>query len=163
MLLDVAYDRKRREVVIFGEEWRYHMLNPDTAKVAKEHMAERGPDGRVLRDAEGDPVFRRNLPANEVRCDIAEKKSIADYKAYGIEAVGASKRVPVADGIVWLKGRAHIVIDRERAPLAYQEFVRYRAVLDKEGRFKGYSETDNHSIDAARYAVFDLIADPDIP
>ena len=163
VLLDVAYDRKRREVVIFGEEWRYHMLNPDTAKVAKEHMAERGPDGRVLRDAEGDPVFRRNLPANEVRCDIAEKKSIADYKAYGIEAVGASKRVPVADGIVWLKGRAHIVIDRERAPLAYQEFVRYRAVLDKEGRFKGYSETDNHSIDAARYAVFDLIADPDIP
>lgn len=163
VLLDVGYDRKRREIVIFGEEWRYHMLNPDTAKVVKEHLAERGPDGRVLRDAEGDPVFRRSLPANEVRCDIAEKKSIADYRAYGIEAVGASKRVPVADGIVWFKGRTRIVIDRRRAPLAYQEFTRYRAVLDDEGRFKGYPDKDNHSIDAARYAAFDLIADPDIP
>lgn len=163
VLLDVAYDRKRRELVIYGEEWRHHMLNADTAAVVKEHLAERGSDGRPIRDEDGEPVFRRDLPANEVRCDIAERKSIADYRAYGINAVGASKRVPVADGIVWLKGRARIAIDRRRAPLAYQEFVRYRALLDKEGRFAGYPDKDNHAIDAVRYAVFDLIADPDTP
>ena len=112
VLLDVAYDRKRRELVIYGEEWRHHMLNADTAAVVKEHLAERGSDGRPIRDEDGEPVFRRDLPANEVRCDIAERKSIADYRAYGINAVGASKRVPVADGIVWLKGRAH----RDRPP-----------------------------------------------
>ena len=163
MLLDVAYDRKRRELVIYGEEWRHHMLNADTAAVVKEHLAERGSDGRAIRDEDGEPVFRRDLPANEVRCDIAERKSIADYRAYGINAVGASKRVPVADGIVWLKGRARIAIDRRRAPLAYQEFVRYRAEIDEEGRFRGYPDKDNHAIDAVRYAVFDLIADPDTP
>ena len=130
------------------------MLNADTAAVVKEHLAERGSDGRAIRDEDGEPVFRRDLPANEVRCDIAERKSIADYRAYGINAVGASKRVPVADGIVWLKERARIVIDRRRAPLAE---------IDEEGRFRGYPDKDNHAIDAVRYAVFDLIADPDTP
>ena len=145
--------------------------NVEERTVTDEEIAEfrwirRGLDwgyGRPIRDEDGEPVFRRDLPANEVRCDIAERKSIADYRAYGINAVGASKRVPVADGIVWLKGRARIAIDRRRAPLAYQEFVRYRALLDKEGRFAGYPDKDNHAIDAVRYAVFDLIADPDTP
>ena len=55
------------------------------------------------------------------------------------------------------------MIDRKRCPLAYQEFTRYRALEDDEGRFLGYPDKDNHAIDAVRYAAFDLIADPDIP
>ena len=77
--------------------------------------------------------------------------------------MGASKRVPVDDGIRWLQKRKSIVIDRERCPLAFQEFSRYRALEDDEGKFKGYPDKDNHTIDAIRYAVFDLIADPDMP
>ena len=78
--------------------------------------------------------------------------------------MGASKRVPVDDGIRWLQKRKAIVIDRERCPLAFQEFSRYRADEDpNDGHFKGYPDKDNHTIDAVRYAVFDLISDPDIP
>ena len=73
--------------------------------------------------------------------------------------MGASKRVPVDDGIRWLQKRAHIYIDRRRCPLAWAEFTRYRALEDEEGRFKGFPDKDNHTIDAVRYAVFDLIAD----
>lgn len=62
VLLDVAYDRKRRELVIYGEEWRHHMLNADTAAVVKEHLAERGSDGRAIRD---EATGRMMLPQEE--------------------------------------------------------------------------------------------------
>ena len=108
-------------------------------------------------------MFRRDLPANEVRCDIAERKSIADYRAYGINAVGASSASPVADGIVWLKGaRAH----RDRPPPRALRLPGVRP-LPRPPRQRGavsagYPDKDNHAIDV-RYAVFDLIADPDTP
>lgn len=158
---DVAYDRKGKALYIFGEEIAYHKRNEVTAAIAKEHLAERDPDGRVSRTDDGEPIVRR-IPSNEVRCDIAERKSIADFRALGIDAKGASKAVPVIDGIRWLQNRRRIVIDRRRAPFAYQEFSRYCADTDDEGRFKGYPDKDNHSIDGVRYAVFDLISDPDI-
>lgn len=160
VFLRCAYDRKQKTLYVFGELWAYHERNEVTAAKVLERLAERDGEGRPLRTDDGAPVVRR-VPANQVRCDVAEKKSIADFRAFGVDAVGASKRVPVADGIRWLQNRRRIVIDRRRCPLAYQEFVRYRAETDAEGRFKGYPDKDNHAIDAARYAVFDVIADPE--
>lgn len=157
---DVAYDRKSKTLYVFGEEVAYHRRNEETAAIAKEHLAERDA-GRILRTEDGEPVVRR-VTANELRCDLAERKSIADFRAYGLDAVGASKRIRVEDGIGWLKNRRRIVIDRRRAPFAYQEFSRYCAETDAGGRFKGYPDRDNHSIDGVRYAVYDLIADPDM-
>lgn len=155
----VAYDRKRKTLYVFDEIWAYHERNEETANRVLEHLADRDADGKPIKREDGTPVVRK-IPDNQVRCDIAEKKSIADYREYGVDAVGASKKVPVIDGIRWLKDRRRIVIDRKRCPYAYQELTRYRAEEDSDGRFKGYPDKDNHSIDALRYAVFDIIADP---
>lgn len=161
--LTVGYDRKTSDLYILDELFNTETLDGANIERAKERMAERDESGAVLRTADGSPVFKRHRPENECRCDAAAPKDIATWRAGGIEAVGASKRVPVADGIRWLAKRRRIVIDRKRCPLAYQEFTRYRALEDDEGRFLGYPDKDNHAIDAVRYAAFDLIADPDIP
>ena len=49
------------------------------------------------------------------------------------------------------------------ADLPRTTLQRYRALEADEGRFLGYPDKDKHTIDAVRYAAFDLIADPDIP
>lgn len=163
VFLSVGYDRKTSTLYVFDELFNTHTLDPDNVEAAKALMAERDGDGQPLSDAEGRPVFRRAKPENEVRADAAGAKDRATWRHMGVNVMGASKAVPVADGIRWLAKRHAIVIDRKRCPLAYQEFTRYRALEDDEGRFLGYPDKDNHTIDAVRYAAFDLIADPDIP
>lgn len=161
--LTVGYDRKTATLYIADEFFSTGTLDAENVRAAKERMAERNGSGAALRLPDGSPVFKRNRPENECRADAAAPKDIATWRSLGVECVPASKRVPVADGIRWLAKRRRIVIDRRRCPLAYQEFTRYRALEDDEGRFLGFPDKDNHAIDAVRYAAFDLIADPDIP
>lgn len=161
--LRVGYDRRTATLYVFDEIFNTGTLDEDNARAVKERLAERDGEGLPRRRDDGSPLFLRGRPENECRADAAAPKDIATWRALGVECVAASKRVPVADGVRWLAKRAAIVIDRRRCPLAYQEFVRYRADEDGEGRFRGYPDKDNHAIDAVRYAVFDLIADPDIP
>lgn len=159
--LRVAYDRKTKELYIYDEIYNAHTLDEDNVREVKMRLAERDGQGNPLFTDDGQPVFRRSKPANEVRADAAGPKDIATWRHLGVEVVSASKRVPVDDGIRWLQKRSRIVIDRKRCPLAYQEFTRYRAVEDDGGRFRGYPDKDDHAIDAVRYAVHDLIADPE--
>lgn len=160
--LRVAYDRKTRTIYVFDELYNTHTLDAPNVAAVMARLAERDDRGKVMLDADGKPVFRRARPRNEIRADISGSKDIATWRHLGIEVIGASKRIPVEDGIRWLQKRTRIVIDRKRCPLAYQEFTRYRAVEDDEGRFRGYPDKDNHAIDAVRYAAYDLIADPNI-
>ena len=161
--LRVGYDRKTRTLYIMDELFNTKTLDDDNIADVKLHLIERDETGKPIYTNEGKPVYNRNKPQNEIRADAAGSKDIATWRHGGVAIMGASKRVPVADGIKWLTKRKAIVIDRERCPLAYQEFSRYRALEDDEGKFKGYPDKDNHTIDAVRYAVFDLIADPDMP
>lgn len=161
--LRVGYDRKTRTLYILDEIFNTKTLDDANIEEVKRHLIERDETGKPLYTNEGKPVYNRNKPQNEIRADAAAPKDIATWRHGGMAIMGASKRVPVADGIKWLTKRKAIVIDRERCPLAYQEFSRYRALEDDEGKFKGYPDKDNHTIDAVRYAVFDLIADPDMP
>lgn len=161
--LRVGYDRKTRTLYILDEIFNTKTLDDANIEEVKRHLIERDETGKPLYTNEGKPVYNRNKPQNEIRADAASPKDIATWRHGGMAIMGASKRVPVADGIKWLTKRKAIVIDRERCPLAYQEFSRYRALEDDEGKFKGYPDKDNHTIDAVRYAVFDLIADPDMP
>lgn len=161
--LRVGYDRKTRTLYILDEIFNTKTLDDANIEEVKRHLIERDETGKPLYTNDGKPVYNRNKPQNEIRADAASPKDIATWRHGGIAIMGASKRVPVADGIKWLTKRKAIVIDRERCPLAYQEFSRYRALEDDEGNFKGYPDKDNHTIDAVRYAVFDLIADPDMP
>ena len=49
-----------------------------------------------------------------------------------------------------------IIIDPVRCPNAAREFSSYELEKDKNGNFKGsYPDKDNHTIDAARYALED--------
>lgn len=161
--LRVGYDRKIRTLYILDEIFNTKTLDDANIEEVKRHLIERDETGKPLYTNDGKPVYNRNKPQNEIRADAASPKDIATWRHDGMAIMGASKRVPVADGIKWLTKRKAIVIDRERCPLAYQEFSRYRALEDDEGNFKGYPDKDNHTIDAVRYAVFDLIADPDMP
>lgn len=161
--LMVGYDRKTRMLYIIDEVFNTETLDEANINEVKRHLVERDDKGQPIYTNEGKPVYNKHRPQNEIRADAAAPKDIATWRYAGMAIMGASKRVPVDDGIRWLQKRKAIVIDRERCPLAFQEFSRYRALEDDEGKFKGYPDKDNHTIDAVRYAVFDLISDPDIP
>lgn len=59
--------------------------------------------------------------------------------------------------IKWLSEELEeIIIDAERCPNTWREFYGYELDRDASGNFKaGYSDKDNHSIDAVRYALED--------
>lgn len=162
--LMVGYDRKTRTLYIIDEVFNTETLDDINIGEVKRHLVDRDDKGQPIYTNEGKPVYNKRKPQNEIRADAAAPKDIATWRHAGMAIMGASKRVPVDDGIRWLQKRKAIVIDRERCPLAFQEFSRYRAKEDpNDGRFLGYPDKDNHTIDAVRYAVFDLISDPDIP
>lgn len=59
--------------------------------------------------------------------------------------------------VKWLQHRK-IVIDPERTPNAYREFVNYEYAQDRDGNFLSQLvDKDNHSIDATAYALNSLI------
>lgn len=162
VFLRVAYDRKADELFIFDELYNTEVLDAPNIAEVRRRLAERDAQGNIRLDSDGDPVMLRNKPENEIRADAAAPKDIATWANDGMRIIGASKRIPVADGIQWLRKRRRICIDRKRCPLAWAEFTRYRAMEDEEGRFQGFPDKDNHAIDAVRYAAFDLINDPSL-
>ena len=111
------------------------MKNPDTAEVLKDEYN----------------VGRYDI----VTCDSAEEKSVADYRAFGINARAAEKGPgSVRYGMKWLQSLVKIVIDPIRCPETAKEFKKYEYVLDKEGNpTSAYPDVDNHSIDAVRYGL----------
>ncbi len=53
----------------------------------------------------------------------------------------------------WLQNRK-LIIDPERTPTVYREFVNYEFERDREGNvISGYPDKDNHTIDSTRYAL----------
>lgn len=90
-----------------------------------------------------------------IMCDNAEKKSVADYRAYGLAARAVEKgpgTVPYS--MKWLQSLTAIIIDPVRCPETYKEFSEYEYERNKDGEIiSGYPDRDNHSIDAVRYAT----------
>ena len=129
------YDSNRMKLYIFEEFRANKMKNADTAQ--------------TLIDDYG--LSRYDV----VTCDSAEPKSIADYRAYGINARGAEKGAnSVRYGMKWLQSLVEIVIDPIRCPNTAKEFKKYEYELTKEGEPTSvYPDRDNHSIDAVRYGL----------
>lgn len=159
VFLRVAYDRKTASLYVFDELFNTETLDPPNITEVKRRLSERDTEGMIKIKQDGSPLFLKAKPENEIRADAAGAKDIATWRHEGVNVKGASKAVPVADGIRWLQKRGNIYIDRKKCPLTWAEFTHYRADEDDEGRFLGYPDKDNHTIDAVRYAVFDLIAD----
>ena len=90
-----------------------------------------------------------------IMCDSAEKKSVADYRAYGLLARAAEKGPGSVDySMKWLQSLREIVIDKARCPETYREFIEYEYERTRDGEIiSGYPDKDNHSIDAVRYAT----------
>ena len=90
-----------------------------------------------------------------VTCDSADPRLIAELRQRGVRAVGARKGPgSVERGLRWLQELHRIVIDPARCPRAAREFSRYEYARDREGNYLAeYPDRDNHTIDAARYAL----------
>lgn len=99
-------------------------------------------------------IKEKHYNDNIITCDSAEPKSIADFRACGLNAKTAVKGPDsVAYGMKWLQKRK-IVIDKRRTPNAYREFTEYEYERDKDGNvISGYPDANNHLIDATRYAL----------
>lgn len=131
----VYYRPATRSLVIFDEDRRLKLNNRQTADILiKEHGI---------------------TEADWLAPDSAEKKSVADYRSYGLSCLDVVKGPgSVEQSTKWLQGLSEIVIDRRRTPHTHREFTRYEYERTKDGQFiSGYPDKDNHNIDAVRYAV----------
>lgn len=90
-----------------------------------------------------------------VVCDSADPRMMAELRQRGLRVTGARKGPgSVERGLRWLQELARIVIDPRRCPAAAREFSRYEYARDREGNYIAeYPDRDNHTIDAARYAL----------
>lgn len=129
-----SYDSARRVLYIFDEAEAKKKNNRKTADI----------------------IFGKGLTGeDEIICDSAEPKSIADYTDYGLYARGSEKSTgSVSYSIKWLQGLTEIVIDSNRCPKTAEEFLAYEYERTKAGEIiSGYPDKKNHFIDAARYAL----------
>lgn len=153
--LRVSYDRKHDTVYFLDEIFKRGLSNAQLAEEIKAkgyHKDGRG--GYVspvygVMSAEGKQL---------ITADCAEPKSIADMRAAGLKCTGCHKEPGCVEyRVKWLQHR-RIVIDPARTPNAYREFVNYEYMTDKDGNFLSrLPDKDNHTIDAAAYALDRLI------
>lgn len=149
--LRVAYDSKYDTIYLLNEIYGRKMSNSDLAeRILSAELDSKG----ITRDAWGN-IYPDKI---QVICDAAEPKSISDLKALGIKSKACHKYAgSVLYGIRWLQNR-RIVIDPERTPNAYREFVAYEFEHDRDGEFlSSVPDKDNHSIDCLRYCLDRLI------
>lgn len=146
----VSYDRKREIVYILDEIYQRHLSNAQLAEKikARGYWASTTPVPTI------NPTLRGVSRNYYLICDSAEPKSVYDMKTAGIPAKSSYKRPGcVTYRIRWLQHR-RIVIDPQRTPNAYHEFVNYEYETDHDGNFLAdVPDKDNHSIDATAYAL----------
>ena len=98
---------------------------------------------------------QRRAGGEQVRCDSADPRMIAELTRRGLRAVGVKKGPgSVEHGVRWLQSLGKIVIDPARTPNIAREFSGYEYVQDGNGGFlPEYPDRDNHAIDSCRYAL----------
>lgn len=137
VFLQVHFDNKRKRLYIFFEIQGIKLSNRRFA-----HML----------------TFDQRT--ERTMADSAEPKSIDELRIdYDMNVVGVEKGPGSVDfGIKYLQDLEEIIIDGERCPLAAREFVNYALEISRTGDvISKYPDKDNHTIDAARYALSDLI------
>lgn len=137
--LKMHYDKTRKRLFLFGEIYAVKMGNTRLARELKKF----------------NPLNRM------ITADSEEPRAIAALQELGIRITGAKKGPGSVDfGMEFLADEIEeIVIDPERCPNAKREFTGYELEQDKNGNFKGsYPDKDNHTIDAARYGLEDVMS-----
>lgn len=134
---DAYWDAARRRVFLFNEIYQVGMTNREAVAQIK-----------ILN------------PMNElITADSAEPRTIAEFRDYGLNVVGARKGPGSREhGFKWLQDLREIVIDPVRCPNTAREFTSYELARDPNGNFKaGYPDGNDHSIDKTRYELESLM------
>lgn len=94
------------------------------------------------------------------RCDSSDPRMITELYDRGVRAIGVKKGPgSVEHGMRWLQNLGKIIIDPKRTPNIAKEFAAYEYETDKNGDFlPEYPDKDNHTIDATRYALEEVMA-----
>ncbi|QTL96549.1 PBSX family phage terminase large subunit [Iocasia frigidifontis] len=133
----IHYDKTRKKLYVYYEHSGINISNRKLFNNVKEHKS-------IMTVA-----------------DSAEPKSIAELKSYGMRIKGAKKGPDSVDyGIKYLSSEVEeIIIDNVKCPRAAKEFINYALETDKNGEVKSaYPDKDNHSIDAIRYSLEDVMS-----
>ncbi|WP_198343578.1 PBSX family phage terminase large subunit [Paenibacillus senegalimassiliensis] len=133
-LVDLHYDKSRKRIFVFGEEYASDLTNDEIAEIVKPHVGSR-----------------------VVTCDSSEPKTIKELRLRRINAIGAKKGPgSVEAGIRFLQGLEIIICTS--CQNTKTEFSKYKWKEDKNGNVLPVPvDKDNHLIDAIRYAVEDEI------
>ena len=148
VFLRVGVQSAQRQIFIYCERTGTRYSNEDTAEIIKQALKQLG-----IRHTEDEVIT----------CDSAEPKSIEEYRKLGLKAQKCTKYPgSVESGIKALAGEWKIIIDPDRCPLAASEFNAYEFTRLKDGTVVSqYPDADNHTIDAARYALERILAGKD--
>ena len=133
--IKLHYDRARKKIYIFKEEYRGGLHNDEIAEMLKADMT----------------------PNEYVTCDSAEPRSISELNRHGVRALGAKKGADsIIHGIQWLQ--QHEIIVDVNCQNMKNELQVYHWKEDKYGNaLRTPADRDNHLIDALRYACESLI------
>ncbi|NJI81865.1 PBSX family phage terminase large subunit [Clostridioides difficile] len=132
------YDKTRKRLYIFFEIYKVSLGNSKAVEL----------------------ILKENTGNKSVIADSAEPRTINEFKKLGLKITGARKGPDsVEHGIKFLSEEVEeIIIDPIRCPNAKREFLGYELEKDKEGNFKGeYPDKNNHTIDAVRYGMEDVM------
>lgn len=130
----------------------YYNHNQERIYIFDEHYVKKQSNAKT-----GQWILDKGYDDYTITCDSAEPKSVIDYRDMGIPAREAVKGAgSVEYGMKWLQSR-YIVIDPERTPNVYREFINYEFDVDGNGEvISRYPDRDNHTIDSVRYALSPL-------
>ena len=148
----LGYDRKTETILFMDEIYKRQQSNRDLYDLIV---------GRGLNKWGNEPGYRSPLfgtvhaDQTVIYCDSASPKDISDLSRMGLRAVPCHKEQGcVIRRLRWLQHRK-IVIDPKRTPNAAREFQNYCYDVDKRSGeiLSSVPDRDNHSIDAAAYAL----------
>lgn len=134
----LGYIRKKESIWLFKEIYGYGIRTRQLSEMI-------------------DQIYDKNI---RIKADSQEQRAIDTMETEYFINIEACKKGPdsVRHGMKWLRDLENIFIDRKRCPMAYQEFSTYELEKTKDGKWKNdYPDKDNHTIDAVRYSLDDII------
>src|SRR4030042_5366038 len=105
-------------------------------------------------------IIKKTAYKELIKADSAEPRTINSLqKDYLLNVIPCKKgKDSVRHGIKYLQDLDNIFIDKKRCPQAYGEFKFYKYPKNKNGEFiNEFPDKNNHSIDATRYSLDDII------
>lgn len=139
--LELYYDKENHDLYILNECFLY---SPDN----------------TIKDM-GVAIKKLNINNRAIYCDSADPGRITELNRIGCNCLPCTKyHDSVMTGIEWLQSLNHIYIDKIRCQHTYKEFKGYHWEINKYGEITHTPiDMNNHSIDAARYALQDRVFD----